>query len=118
MSCLQRVHGGLVAVLVLASLAPVHAEDPFGKKVGEVAVGDVKPAPAYDLPFLTWGGDVATFLANGGDKQTRDGTLLAKQGLKFNLVPGDDFLGQVKNYLEGKTPYLRGTVSQMGQASE
>jgi len=118
MSRLQRICGGLLAVLVLAWLAPAHAEDSFGKRVGNVAAGDVKPADAYDLPFLTWGGDVATFLANGGAKMTNPGTLIAKQGLKFNLVPGDDFLGQVKNYLEGKTPYLRGTVSQMGQASE
>src|SRR5271154_3626809 len=106
----------LLPVALAASLTA--AEKPFADKVGNVTVGDVKPAEAFDLPFLTWGGDVATFLANGGDKLTKKGTLFDQQGLKFNLVKGDDFVGQCKNYLEGKTPFLRGTVSQLGQASE
>jgi ABC-type nitrate/sulfonate/bicarbonate transport system substrate-binding protein len=113
----------LFQLLSLAALVvgfgSVHAaEEPFSKRVGDVKVADVQAGPAYDLPFLTWGGDVATFIANGGDKATKDGTLFAKQGLKFNLVNGDDFIGQVKKYLEGKTPYIRGTMSQLGQASE
>ncbi len=33
-------------------------------------------------------------------------------------MPGDDFLGQVRNYLSGQTPFLRGTMRMMGQASE
>src|SRR4051794_29151822 len=103
-------------VLVLGPAAP--AEEPFAKKLGEVKVGEVKADGPIDVPYFTWGGDVATFLANGGNKETKPGTLFADQGLKLNLVPGDDFLGQCKNYLEGKTPFLRCTVSQLGQASE
>jgi len=112
-------------VLYLASFAAslgligaAAAEDSFAKKVGDAKAADLKPAAVYDVPFLTWGGDVATFYANGGDKVTKGGTLLDKHGLKVNLVNGDDFPGQVKNYLSGKTPYLRGTMSQIGQASE
>jgi ABC-type nitrate/sulfonate/bicarbonate transport system substrate-binding protein len=103
--------------LVLAA-GSLGAEPPFAEKLGDVKIGDVADAPAYDLPFFTWGGDVATFLANGGDKETRAGTIFEKHGLKFNLVNGDIFVTQVKHYLEGKTPFLRGTVSQLGQASE
>src|SRR5205814_2377486 len=106
----------LAALCLTATLSA--ADKPFPEKVGNVKINDVKNSPVYDLPFFTWGGDVATFLANGGDKQTRSGTLFEKQGLKFNLVNGDNFVDQVKNYLDGKTPYLRGTLSQLGQASE
>jgi len=116
---MTRLRRACLALFALPLLAlPAAAEDSFSKRLGAVKVGDVKPAPVYDLPFLTWGGDVATFIANGGDKETKKDTLFDKQGIKVNLVNGDDFLGQVKNYLEGKTPFLRGTLSQLGQASE
>jgi ABC-type nitrate/sulfonate/bicarbonate transport system substrate-binding protein len=104
---------GLSLAVPLAS-----AEEAFSKRVGDVKVGPVKAGGPYDLPFLTWGADVATFIANGGKGDTKAGTLFAKQGLKFNLVNGDDFVGQLKNYVGGKTPFLRGTMSQLGQASE
>jgi ABC-type nitrate/sulfonate/bicarbonate transport system substrate-binding protein len=106
----------LAAALVLTGAAT--AEESFAKRVGDVKAADLKPGPVYKVPFLTWGGDVATFLANGGDKETKPGTLFAKQGLKVNLVNGDDFIAQVKSYLSGETPYLRGTMSMLGQASE
>ncbi len=110
--------GLAVALLVLSDGQPAPAEESFASKLGNVKVGDVKTGAAIDVPYFTWGGDVATFLANGGVKETKPGTLFAEQGLKLNLVPGDDFVGQCKNYLEGKTPFLRGTMSQIGQASE
>jgi ABC-type nitrate/sulfonate/bicarbonate transport system substrate-binding protein len=70
-----------------------------------------------EVPFILWGGDVATFLANGG-LVTRPGTLFHKQGLRLKLTRGDDFDKQVENYLQGKSPFLRGTMSMLGQASE
>ena len=118
MKLLRYLCLALLAVPVVPASSATAAEKPFADKVGAVTVGDVKPAEAFDLPFLTWGGDVATFLANGGDKLTKKGSLFDQQGLKVNLVNGDDFVGQCKNYLEGKTPFIRGTVSQLGQASE
>jgi ABC-type nitrate/sulfonate/bicarbonate transport system substrate-binding protein len=96
---------------------PLAAEEPFAKFVGDVKVGDVKKTDVLEVPFILWGGDVATFLANGG-LETKPDTLFKKQGLKLKLVRGDDFPKQVKNYLEGKTPFLRGTMSMLGLASE
>jgi ABC-type nitrate/sulfonate/bicarbonate transport system substrate-binding protein len=81
------------------------------------AADKVKPGTVLEVPFIFWGGDVATFHANGGLETTPD-SLFGKQGLKLKLVPGDDFGGQVKNYLDNKTPFLRGTMSMLGQASE
>ena len=90
----------------------------FANSLGDVRINDVKPAAVYDLPYLTWGGDVATLIANGESGATQKGTLFDQQNVRVNLVNGDDFLGQVKNYLDGKTPFLRGTLSQLGQTSE
>jgi ABC-type nitrate/sulfonate/bicarbonate transport system substrate-binding protein len=78
------------------------------------APDDIKP---IDVPFIFWGGDVATFHANGGIDTTAD-CFYGKKGLKLHLVPGDDFDDQIKNYLAGKSPFLRGTLSMLGQVSE
>jgi ABC-type nitrate/sulfonate/bicarbonate transport system substrate-binding protein len=109
-----------LAVLAACCLAvgPARSqEQSFAKIVGDVKVGDVKKADTIKVPYLLWGGDVATFLANG-DVKTKDGTLFAKQGLKLELTDGNDFVKQVKDYVAGETPFLRGTMSQLGQASE
>ena len=83
----------------------------------KLPVGEVKPDAVLEVPFILWGGDVATFHANGG-LTTKPGTLFAKHGLDLKLTPGDNFDDQVKNYVAGKTPFLRGTMSMLGQASE
>jgi outer membrane protein OmpA-like peptidoglycan-associated protein len=114
----------LLSLAALAALllvpAPRAAEETFAKTVGAVTVGDVKvkAGDVIDLPILTWGGDVPVLMANGGKGETKKGTTFDKRGLKFNVKLGDDFVAQVKDYLAGKTPFLRGTMSQLGLASE
>jgi len=117
---MKLVKGAILTVaFLLASLrASVgSAQESFSKLVGPVKVGEVAASPVQKLPFLTWGGDVATFHANGGLKTKKD-SIFDKLGLQVELTPGDDFVGQVRDYVSGKTPYLRGTTSQLGQASE
>lgn len=82
--------------------------------VSALKVGDVVP-----LPFIFWGGDAATFHANGG-LETKAGSIFDQQGLKFKLVsePGDSFEAQVKKYKEGTSPFLRGTMSMLGQVAD
>jgi len=93
------------------------AEQSFQKMVGTVKVGKVKNTDPLIVPYITWGGDMATFYANGG-KKTVPGTIFADQGLNLNLKPGDDFIQQVRDYLSGKSPFLRGTFRMIGMASE
>jgi NMT1/THI5 like len=111
----------LVLVAGLAGLhlaaRPAHAQELFSSRVGNVKVDNVKQADTLEVPFILWGGDVATFYANGG-LDTKPNSLFDGQHLKLHLTPGDDFTAQVKNYLSGKTPFLRGTFSMLGQASE
>ncbi|MBW1807267.1 MAG: ABC transporter substrate-binding protein [Deltaproteobacteria bacterium] len=92
-------------------------EQNFKKLVGSTRVSNVTKKSPMEVPFITWGGDIATFYANGGLK-TKPGTIFAKLGLNLKLTPGDDFIQQVRNYLSGKTPFLRGTFRMIGMASE
>ncbi len=110
-----------VLALIGAWLAasPALAQESFATVVGPVKVEPVKwkSGAVLEVPYITWGGDVATFYANGG-LTTKPDTIYHKLGLNCKLVPGDDFPGQVKRYLSGQTPFLRGTMSMLGQASE
>ncbi|MEL7334804.1 MAG: ABC transporter substrate-binding protein, partial [Planctomycetota bacterium] len=114
-------HRLLFFVLLASSLllfgSNASAQKPFAQLVGPVSFGPVKPSAMTEIPFITWGGDAATFHANGG-LSTRPGSIFQKQGLKVRLTPGDDFIGQVRNYVSGKSPFLRGTMRMLGQASE
>jgi outer membrane protein OmpA-like peptidoglycan-associated protein len=114
----------LVCLALLCATAPAawgqDKVEPFSKRVGDVKVSDVAPLPetgAFEMPFILWGGDVATFHANGGIS-TKDGSIFHKQGLNLKLVPGDDFPQQVKDYVEGRSAFLRGTLGMIALASE
>ena len=104
--------------LLIAALAfPCQAEKSFKSLVGNVKTGNVSDGKTISVPYITWGGDMATFYANGGTR-TRKGSLFHKQGLDLQLTAGDDFVQQVRDYMSGKSPFLRGTVRMMGLASE
>ncbi len=107
-----------LAILCVGLLADgADAQQRFADLVGPISVQPVKKTAEVEVPFITWGGDVATFLANGG-LATEKGSIYDELGLKLRLVNGDDFVGQVKDYVSGKTPFLRGTFRMLGQASE
>lgn len=105
----------IVCCLVAVSVAT--AQEKFSQSVGQLRVQPVQNKQPVEVPFITWGGDAATFHANGG-LTTKSGSIYDQLGLKMKLSNGDDFVGQVKNYVSGKTPFLRGTFRMLGQASE
>jgi ABC-type nitrate/sulfonate/bicarbonate transport system substrate-binding protein/outer membrane protein OmpA-like peptidoglycan-associated protein len=82
------------------------------------AVRDFKPRNPIKVPIITWGGDIATILANGDAKRTRKGSIFASAGLDLELVRQDVFSRQVASYMKGETPYLRGTLGMINMASE
>lgn len=106
----------VLLVAVTATVGPAQ-QKLFSGITGPLSVQPVRSGSELSVPFITWGGDAATFYANGGLK-TQGGSLYGKQGLKLNLTPGDDFVQQVKDYMGGKSPFLRGTFRMLGQASE
>lgn len=77
---------------------------------------NVKSGP-YEMPIITWGGDIATILANGNKDITTNGSLFSDNGLRYQLKREDVFEEQLKNYIQGKTPYLRGTMSMINMAA-
>lgn len=108
----------VIGAIVVGALAGAHTgAEPFRDLAGNVPVGNVEKAAQVQVPYIFWGGDYATFHANGGGV-TKPGTIFARQGLNLKLVPGDDFVQQVRDYLSGKSPFLRGTVGMIGMASE
>jgi len=104
-------------VLGLGSTGYIQGQQNFKDLVGPVQVGPVRQTSPMTVPFITWGGDMATFYANGG-LTTRTGTIFNKQGLNLKLEAGDNFIQQVRDYMSGKTPFLRGTFRMIGIASE
>ena len=106
----------LSLALPLALAAPASGQN-FADLVGDAPVKPVAGGTPLNVPFITWGGDVATFQANGGGLKTAKGSTFDKLGLDLNLTPGDDFVGQVRDYMGGKSPFLRGTFRMLGQAS-
>jgi hypothetical protein len=94
------------------------AEQSFSSLVGPVIVQDVSTAKPTTVPYITWGGDVAAFYANGTSLTTTPDSIYGKLGLDLKFVNGDDFIQQTKSYMTGKTPYIRGTFRMLGQASE
>ncbi len=105
-----------LACLILLGSVSI-AQENFKSLVGAVKVGNVAPAKSVQVPYITWGGDVATFLANG-DMKTRAGSTYQTLGLDIQLTGGDDFVSQVRDYVSGKSPFLRGTTHMLGLANE
>lgn len=104
-------------LLLMLVATPVMAQQKFSEIVGPVGVESVKPG-VPEFRWLTWGGDVATFHANGSATATAPNSIFAKSGLNIKLAKGDDFVQQVRDYMSGKIPVLRGTFDQLGMASE
>ena len=107
----------LVAGCFVLATSSLHAQQRFSELVGPLRAQPVPELSPLPIPYITWGGDVATFHANGG-LATGSGTIFQQLGLNIRLQPGDDFVQQVKDYVEGKTPFIRGTMRMLGQASE
>jgi ABC-type nitrate/sulfonate/bicarbonate transport system substrate-binding protein len=97
--------------------AGVRAQEKFSELVGPTRVANVAKSGSIQVPYILWGGDVATFLANG-DLKTKPASIFQQSGLDVQLVPGDDFVEQVRNYMGGKSPFLRGTMHMIGLAGE
>ncbi len=108
----------LVALFSIAFSSPISfAQQKFTDLVGNIKATPVANDKTVEVPYITWGGDVATFLANG-DLKTQPGSIYAQQQLDLQLVSGDNFVEQVKRYVTGKSPFLRGTTHMLGMANE
>ncbi|BBO92203.1 ABC transporter substrate-binding protein [Desulfosarcina ovata] len=107
----------LVCMLLCWSMAAAIQSPPLVTEI-KTAVGEVKPGKSITVPLITWGGDMATILANGNSAKTAAGSIFAKQGLALNLVRQDDFKKQIDAFMRGESPFLRGTMGMINLAAE
>ena len=119
LTCKQVSKWTLFCLMSLLIFLAQHADaqERFSDAVGPVTVREVTAITPLVVPYITWGGEAALFHANGG-LTTRPGTIMAELGMNLKLVPGDNFQQQVRDYLSGKSPFLRGTFRMIAQASE
>ena len=107
----------IISIILGFACSSSFAEQNFADGVGSVRIGEAKLTTPIRVPCITWGGDIATFYANGG-LRTKSGSIFARQGLNIELYVQDDPYQQAKDYMEGKTPFFRGTYRMCGVASE
>lgn len=121
---MNKEHNPLTAIVTLfvflASAVSAHAVNyisaPPLKDVVRVNVGNIKAGAQINLPTITWGGDIATILANGNSSVTRSGSIFAQKGLSFKIQRIDRLKKQVENYMTGVSPFLRVTAGMLNQA--
>jgi outer membrane protein OmpA-like peptidoglycan-associated protein len=70
------------------------------------------------VPLITWAADGVTVSGNGGLAANPNSALARAVKMPVQLEVVDDFDEQVKNYIGGKTPFLRGTVGMIALAAE
>ena len=108
----------IVLVSVSAVAEPRFIElEPLDQTI-DARVATVNTAGRTVLPMITWGGDIATIHANGDADRTAPGSNFATLGLDYVIEREDRFATQVRNYLEGRTPFLRGTLGMIQSAMD
>ncbi len=112
---------GLFAVVVMlqsASGAPRYVELKPLSQVVTNTPSAVQSGSPIRVPIITWGGDIATILANGNDIDTQSGSLFDRAGLSVRLLREDAFANQLGRYVSGESAFLRGTLGMITMAKE
>lgn len=118
---MKRLALALMSLAMLAVTLTANAQTQtktVKDQLGSVAVKPVSNTKPVQVPYITWGGDIAAFLANGNSLRTKPDSIYGKLGLDLQFVNGDDTFAQTKRYLSGESPYWRGTFRMGGQFSE
>jgi len=100
-----------VAADAVQYVDPVPLDKVVSTRVEAVRGGTIR------VPLITWGGDIATIVANGNGARTRKDSIFGRQGLDLELVREDVFSRQLEAYLSGRSPYLRGTLGMINMAA-
>ena len=116
---MRKLMTTLSIAICLSLIGTANAQDNnFAKLIGNVPVGDIKAGAEDEISTLIWGGDIPLMFANGTNLSTQPKSYFASQGWNVKLVPGDNYIEQVKKYITGERVLLRGTMGMLGQSSE
>src|SRR5688500_5020673 len=120
----------LLSILALSGLiassvaAPVNYIEPAKPYKDSAFLKGAKAQPVdltrgtLRVPLITWAADGVTVSANGGLASNPNSALARAVKMPVQLEVVDDFDEQVKNYIVGKTPFLRGTVGMIALTAE
>lgn len=111
---MTRLSNAFLASLIVAGpIAAQKIQTVEAKPLAQIVSTRLQPVQAEPLTvyLITWGGDVATIHADAEG-------LFKGEGLSVKLVCENDFAKQVQAVLDGKTPYLRGTLGMVASAAE
>lgn len=112
------VLAGLISSSNIVFARVNYVQSPPLKQVVKSGVRDCVDQATIQLPFITWGGDIATILSNGNQKTTSKGSIFNKLGVSVKLKREDIFAKQLDAYLKCDSPFLRGTIGMINLASE
>ena len=98
----------LTSSLICFSQANYMSVQPMKNKI-TASKKSVSSSTTIKVPTITWGGDIATLLAEQKG-------IFQKNGLNVSLFREDNFQKQVERCLSGETPYLRGTMGMINSA--
>lgn len=115
----QFMWGALLVIFVcgVAQAGPQFIKSPPLAEVIKVKVGEVEKSAETLVPLITWGGDIATIYGNGNAVVTAKDSIFQTANLKLKLTRMDDFRKQVELFMQGKTPFLRGTMGMINMAA-
>ncbi|GAB5387344.1 MAG: hypothetical protein Alpg2KO_03120 [Alphaproteobacteria bacterium] len=95
-----------------------YVQSPPLSKVVTSGVRDCRVSDEFTLPLITWGADIVTIHANGGNTRTQGGSLFDQAGLEITLQREDTFTRQVGNYMGCASPFLRATAGMANLAAD
>ncbi len=117
MISMSRLLSTALAIWLISSVSTsIAADSPPLSRLITSSIGSVNAGGAIETPLITWGGDMATIVANGNAENTATGSILSQKRLNMALRRQDDFKKQVAAYMRGDTPYLRGTMGMINMA--
>ncbi|MHA1948243.1 MAG: ABC transporter substrate-binding protein [Candidatus Thorarchaeota archaeon] len=108
---------GLFLLATMFAVPLFGQSEKFSKLVGDVKIKEAEYNGVLKAGYITWGGEIPAFYANGNSLTTKNG-IYKDLGLNVEFSNGDDFVSQVKRYMQGEQHLLRGTMRMLGQASE
>ena len=92
---------------------PFSSSPVFGTPVGKVA------RDAIQVPIITWAADSTVISTNDGTLAKNANSKLAEVlGVPTSIVLQDVFTDQIRDYVSGKSPFLRGTLGVINLAAE
>ncbi len=108
----------LAILILITSLTFIQCKEKTSSSSSSMSAVDFVKGKNIKVPLIAWGADIITIFANGSSHKAIKGSLCNKAGLNLELFREDDFNKQVNMFIQGKIPFLRGTMGMINQASE